>query len=131
MEASPTNWILSREPGAWFLSGRIFARESGSLPPKDFRVANINDKRFGVKPEKGPTWARIRSEYPDAIDFTTSPNGALTVVVTEDTAYVHQSTASSLGKRVQQIRVDARGLAGTQWILGDAVDRVSQAVAKL
>ena len=132
-EASPTNWTLLREPGQWSLKGRVLpdAADTIGSGPLDFRVTKINDLRFGEAPERGPNWARVRGEYPDAIDFTTSPDGSLTVVVTEDVVYLHASNGTSLGRRLQLLRVESTRLVGAQWLDGDAVAKVATAIGKL
>jgi hypothetical protein len=97
----------------------------------DFFVQAVDDPRFGKRPPTGPTWARVRSEYPDALDFTTSPDGALTVVVTEEVVYLHASGRTSLGRRLQHVRADASRIVGAQWLEGDDLAKASAAVTRL
>jgi hypothetical protein len=130
-EASPTNWTLLRDEGRWQLYGSLFPAEGQSnAGPRLFPVAPVTDPRHGASKLDGPKWVRVRSEYPDAIDATTSPDGKLTVIVTPDTTFVHESSGPSLGKRVQSVRVPAGRVVMTQWLDGAAAAKAASALSK-
>jgi hypothetical protein len=126
-EASPTNWTLARQGGEWVLHGRVM----GQSDVRDYPVVTVTDPRLGAHAQKGPGWARVRSEYPDALDYVCSPDGLMTVVVTEDTLFVHESSGSTLGRRVQRVPVPATRVVMTQWLEGEQLRKAAVAVAKL
>ncbi|MEX2242766.1 MAG: hypothetical protein WD716_02855 [Fimbriimonadaceae bacterium] len=126
-EASPTNWTIVRQDGEWVLQGRVM----GPTVVRDYPVATVTDPRLGAHAQKGPGWARVRSEYPDAIDYVSSPDGRLTVIVTEDAMFVHESGGSTLGRRVQRVPVSASRVVMTQWLEGEQLRNAAAAIAKL
>ncbi len=131
-EASPTNWTLRRNDGMWQLYGRVLPMQTSSrVLGHDFHVRPVFDPKLGATKAASPRWVRIRTEYPDAIDSTTSPDGKLTIIVTPDTVFVHESSGTSLGKRLQQIRVSSDRVVMTQWLEGDAIAKAAAAVGKL
>ena len=126
-EASPTNWTIVHQDGDWVLHGRVLGQNAAS----DYPVATVTDPRLGAHAQKGPGWARVRSEYPDAIDYVSSPDGRLTVVVTEGAVFVHESGGSTLGRRVQRAPVSASRVVMTQWLEGEQLRNAAAAIAKL
>lgn len=130
-EASPTNWTLRRDEGRWHLFGALMPNEGFSQATRrEFSVAVVTDPKLGASKYDGPKWVRIRTEYPEAIDATTSPDGKLTVVVTPDSVFVHESSGTTLGKRLQQVRVPASRVVMTQWLDGDSAAKAAAALAK-
>ena len=65
------------------------------------------------------------------MDFSTSPDGSLRVVVLADRLFIHSSGESSLGQLVQQIEIPAGKVVMTQWIGNDEVRKVATAVSKI
>ena len=133
-EASPSNWTLRRDRGTWSLTGLVYdssQRRFGGIGDQEFTVQGVTHKELGSFEVKGPRWSRIVSEYPDAIDFTVSPDGKLTVIVTPTDVFVHKSSGSSLQKRLQRVRVPADRIVMTQWIGDSEVRKVGVAVSKI
>lgn len=129
-EASPTNWVLYHSQGEWQIYGRVLPKLT--MEQADgvmFLVGPAKDKKFGVT-DLGPKWTRVRTEYPDVVDMTTSPNGKLTVVVTPDTAFIHESSGSTLGRKLQQVRTSSRQIVMTQWLEASEVGKAADALNK-
>ena len=126
------NWTLEHEQGTWMLFGILYPENRGSdLDAGSFSVGEINDPGLGAHASRRPRWARIQTEYPDAIDFTTSPDGKLTVIVTPTDVFVHRSSGSSLGRRLRRVRVKSDRIVMTQWIEDKNVRKVAGEVAKI
>ena len=132
-DVSPSNWTLRRDQGSWALYGLLYPPfgMSGSGSDLEFPVRGFDNASLGAVFVKGPSWSRIVSEYPDAIDFAVSPDGKMTVIVTPTDVFVHESSMSSLKKRVQRVRVPAERVVMTQWLEGSEVRKVSDAVTKI
>lgn len=126
-DVSPTNWTIAHQGGDWMLHGRVLGHSGAT----DYLVTRVTDPRLGAHEQKGPRWARVQSEYPDAIDYVTSPDGQLTVVITEDAMFVHESSGSTLGRRVQRVDVSAYRVVMTQWLEGEQLRNAAAAIAKL
>lgn len=131
-DVSASNWTLSREHGLWNLAGQVFVDERSIRSSAGaYQVTAVDRADLGAGSMNGPSWARVQSEYLDAIDFTTSPDGSLTVVVTPTGVFVHRSSGRSLGRRVQRVRVAAVRVVMTQWFEGGDVRKVAGEVAKI
>ena len=133
-EVSPSNWTLQRDQGAWFLGGLAYQSSHpgfGGSREQRFVVGIVDHKELGSVSVNGPKWSRIVSEYPDVIDFTVSPDGKLTVIVTPTDVFVHASSNSSLKRRLQRVRVPADRIVMTQWIGDSEVRKVATAVSKI
>jgi hypothetical protein len=129
-EAAPTNWILGHYQGEWQLYGRLLPEQNLSNQDGEmFLVGPAKDKKFGAT-DMGPKWIRVRTEYPDVVDLATSPNGKMTVVVTPDTVFIHESSGSTLGRKLQQIRTPSRTVVMTQWLESDEVGKAADALNK-
>ena len=129
-EAAPTNWILGHNEGEWRLFGRLLPEQNlANHDGEMFLVGPAKDKKFGAT-EMGPKWSRVRTEYPDVVDLATSPNGKLTVVITPDAVFIHESSGSTLGRKLQQVRTPSRTIVMTQWLESDEVGRAADALGK-
>ncbi|MCH7945920.1 MAG: hypothetical protein IIC73_07915, partial [Armatimonadetes bacterium] len=129
-EASPTSWTLTRELGQWHLTGSILAKDPALFPlSQEYSAGVVSDRSLGGNHSPGlhwfKIWFKIGSEYPRAFEFTTSPDGKLTVIVTPTDVFVHRSSGSSLGRRVQRVRVQATRIVMTQWLEGADVRKVA------
>lgn len=124
-------WMLKRDHGAWMLFGTMFPDMQSTDLPADFIVGKIDDERFGAHAGRRPTWSQIRRKYPDAIDYETSPGGTLTVIVTPTAVFVHKSNGRSVQKLLRKVTVTADRIVMTQWLEGDEVRKVAEAVAKI
>ena len=131
-DVSASNWTLIRDLGLWNLNGML-ARDLTHIPVRSttYAVTAVDRVELGEGSMNGPSWARVQSEYLDAIDFTTSPDGNLTVIVTPTDVFVHRSSGSSLGRRVQRVRVTADRVVMTQWFEGGDVRKVAGEVSKI
>lgn len=131
-DVSASNWTLRRDRGLWNLNGMTLGESRNFLAgSSDYHVVAVDRIDLGAGSMTGPSWARVQSEYLDAIDFTTSPDGSLTVIVTPTDVFVHRSNGSSLGRRVQRVRVQSTRVAMTQWFEGGDVRKVAAEVAKI
>ena len=130
-EMPPTNWTLTRDQGRWYLGGyyRLGPGDVGGAFPDDVPRAMSPD--LGAHSGRRPTWSQITRKYPNAIDYATSPSGELTIIITPNETFIHKSNGRSLQQLLRKVTVTADRIVMTQWLEGDEVRKVAEAVTKI
>jgi hypothetical protein len=132
LEEEPTDcsWGLIRRHGQWVLRGRLrYSFEVYRGHYADFDIPIDPPTSLVSHDELHPSWEKVKSRVPGAVDAFSSPGRDLLVVLTQSTLTAHPVAGGVIGEAAFSLELGSNEAAVMiQWAEGKHVQRWSEKI---